>query len=76
MRCFENLVWVILYAINLLPFSIYLWEAALLSQYETRDYETLEVDLKYLEIFSLIILCFHSPFCFEKLETSEELQEW
>lgn len=42
----------ILYAFNLLSF-LSEKEAALLSQYGTRENETLEVDLKYLEILSL-----------------------
>ena len=37
-------------------------EADLLSQCETRKYETLDVDLKYLEIFSLKLLKFFIQF--------------
>lgn len=60
------------YAFNLSSF-LSMREAAF--QYGTRENETLEIDLKYLEILSLVLIFFLLTFCVEKLQTTEKLQE-
>lgn len=60
------------YAFN---FSSFLSMREAAFQYGTRENETLETDLKYLEILSVVLMFFLLTFCVEKLQTTEKLQE-